>query len=78
MGATYFTSLSPPAPGRCAVGGCRQPIAGLFSWGVYPDGEHNRLVPLCPEHLDEVWTRIKGAVAAQACHFEAAMAGGRG
>jgi hypothetical protein len=56
---------------RCDVGDCRDPAAGLFTWGLYPAGDHNRDVPLCAAHVRALWDQLRGAVAASRMHFEA-------
>jgi hypothetical protein len=56
-------------PDRCECGGCDRRPAGLFTWGLYPNGSHNDRVPLCRAHADEAWAESRGLVSAGLCHW---------
>ena len=59
------------------MSGCGCPAAGSYTWGVYPAGDHNKDVPLCPAHAAEVWAEAKGPTSAGLMHFAVSpVAGG--
>lgn len=54
---------------KCEFDGCKEAACGLYTWGNYPNGEHNKNVPLCSTHADELWEAIKSGVASLITHF---------
>lgn len=53
----------------CHTGGCKKPPIALYTWGLYPDGEHNKRVAFCKECADELWSKINDPVKALLMHF---------
>lgn len=49
---------------------CPGAAIGLFTWGMYPNGEHSESVPLCEAHSKELWDKVNGAVASGLCHYQ--------
>ena len=49
---------------------CTEPPSGFHTWGMYPDGTHNRQVPLCPACAEDLWEKIKGPVMAGTMHYQ--------
>lgn len=53
----------------CPIAGCRNPSYALYTWGLYPNGEHSKKVPLCKKCADELWEAAKPGVQLMLMHF---------
>jgi methionyl-tRNA synthetase len=53
----------------CPVAGCDNPSNARYTWGLYPNGEHNKQVALCKKCADQLWEEINPSVKALLMHF---------